>query len=369
MKKIYILSVLVLFLTTNLFAVSETVNLGTNPGTLSTLVNTPASVTDLIVTGEINVLDFRFMNTSMTTLANLDLSGATIVEYVDNSVSPAVTYLANTVPNSAFTNKTSLVSVKLPVTTETIGFAAFSGCTNLETVNYGVVLHSFGNDSFKNCSKLTSTPNNLPLTYVGNYSFYGTGITGSLILPEGLTTIGEAAFHSCQSLTSVTIPSTVTSILQGAFAGKTGTTSNILTFNIYATTPPALGNNVFLRRNVNSILHVPVGSKSTYLDTGLTSWTGFSQIIDDLQPVTTSIDTQFENTPILLLSNRNSLNITSEKKMNEIAIYDISGKTVYRSSSISSNTIDIPLFVQGVYIVKVSLSDGNNKTLKFVHPR
>jgi len=361
MKKFnFLLLMIILLSSTKLFGVSEIVNLAT-AGTLSTsLVNDKTTVTDLKITGNLDYSDFLFMKTEMTVLANIDLSEATINEYTDSGTS--IIYPANTIPNGAFTSKLTISSIKFPTSAVMVDNEAFNGCTNLTSVDYGTSLQTIGNNTFKNCANLVSIPNNLPLISIGTYSFYTTGITGQLILPEGLPAIGEAAFHSCQNLTSVTIPSTVTTIGLGAFAGKSGTTSNILTFNIYASAPPTLGANVFLRKNVNSVLHVPVGCKDAYLNTGLTSWTAFSQIIEDL--IVSGVNENKFNTSVQTYITDNTLVIKSDNKLNSLCVFSANGNAVYVNNKLNSNDINLTLFSKGIYLLRFSFSDGIPKTIK-----
>lgn len=338
MKKTYIIVPMVLLLSVKLFAVSETINLGTNPGTLSTaLVNTPATVTDLIITGQMDYRDFTFMKTSMTNLANLDMSAATIVRYTDTSVSPSVTFGADSIP-AVFKSNKSIKSVKLPSSTVYVSYEAFRECSNLTNIDFGI-----------------------SLKVLAGYTFYKSGLTGALVLPEGLTYIGEGAFHSNQNLTEITIPSTATTIMQGAFAGLSGTTSNVLVYNIYATTPPLLGANVFLRKNVNSVLHVSVGYKSTY-ETAGSQWAVFS-IQEDLMTNTSQISQTGDFNAFV---SENILSVKSDKEFSQIKIYSIAGKMI-QSTYVNSNNYSTKMPTKGIYLVNIVFNNGATKVIKVIN--
>ena len=95
----------------------------------------------------------------------------------------------------AFRGNTSLKSINIPGTVNTIGYAAFYQCTNLS----------------------------------------------SLTLNEGTTTIDEWAFQSCEYLTTVDIPSSVTKINYSAFADN----DRLKTVYIRSTTSLNLGDYCF----------------------------------------------------------------------------------------------------------------------------
>ena len=54
------------------------------------------------------------------------------------------------------------------------------------------------------------------------------------------------------------------------------------------------------------------------------------------------------------------------KKMEQVSIRDISGKTVYQSNEVSSGNIDVSRFTNGFYLVTVRLDNGNLRTGKIL---
>ena len=130
------------------------------------------------------------------------------------------------IPNSAFTNLTSLTEVQIPDSVTSIGNYAFSGCTSLVSVNMPSALKTIGDYAFQNCSKLEA-----------------------LSLPEGLTSIGNYAFSGCKLLTEMVLPGTVESIGYRFLNGCTGVSELVLpasltTFGYYSSNSILTGSSV-----------------------------------------------------------------------------------------------------------------------------
>lgn len=103
-----------------------------------------------------------------------------------------------------------------------IGDYAFSDCTSLTSIRIGTKGIKIGSGAFHKCTSLTKV--DIPYAgVIGNYAFYG--CSGLTTIPKIATSIGDGAFGSCSGLTSVTIPEGVTSIGGYAFAGCRGLTS------------------------------------------------------------------------------------------------------------------------------------------------
>ena len=78
-----------------------TVNLA-EAGTLKTLLDNPATVTELSLTGKADATDFNFIATSMPALTTLDLSGVTIVASEGTKINGVSHFAANLIPEGAF---------------------------------------------------------------------------------------------------------------------------------------------------------------------------------------------------------------------------------------------------------------------------
>lgn len=89
---------------------------------------------------------------------------------------------------------TSLETLILPSTLETIGDGAFAECSNLSNITLPEALNSIGHGAFYNCDSLEK-----------------------IIIPESVVSIGDVVFNHCDNLNSVTISDNLTSIGDTAF--------------------------------------------------------------------------------------------------------------------------------------------------------
>ena len=113
--------------------------------------------------------------------------------------------------------------------------------------------------AFENCSTLTSITIPDSVTAMYRYTFYDCTNLQSIELSDNLQLIGEMSFYNCRSLTEVTIPASVKTIEGAAFFDCTSLT----TVTCYATTPPALGDDVVFPAGVT--IRVPDSAIGAYL--------------------------------------------------------------------------------------------------------
>ena len=95
----------------------------------------------------------------------------------------------------------------------------------------------------------------------------------NITLPSSLTTLGISAFTQCVGLTSITLPSTITTLNNSALQAC----YSLLEVHCQATTPPTLGNNVFLGLPSDWLCYVPVGTGDTYK--AAEGWSSYSDHI------------------------------------------------------------------------------------------
>jgi len=158
-------------------------------GTLKNKISNPSIVSKLIVTGNIDARDIKFMRDEMPLLTELDLQNATISAYTgtDGTQPYNISYPANVLPAISFynymanNNNFSLMSVILPQNLTSIGYSAFLYCTNLKFVGMPSSLQTIEHSIFYNCRNLKS-----------------------IVLPNQLASISGDAFTYCYGLTSVT---------------------------------------------------------------------------------------------------------------------------------------------------------------------
>lgn len=175
-----------------------------------------------------------------------------IFEYRNTIVSAEIGSGCTSIANETFAYRGLITSVTIPNSVTSIGESAFEACSGLTSIVIP--------DSITNIEKMT---------------FWDcTGLT-SVTIPNSVTSIGQGAFYGCISLTSVTIPSGVTNIANDSFYYQGLTSVTVL-----ATTPPTLGNSVFIKSSDLKI-YVPAASVNTYK--AATNWSNYSTYI---QPIT-----------------------------------------------------------------------------------
>ena len=132
----------------------------------------------------------------------------------------------------AFSNSTTLKSIKLPKNMKTLMFSGFQSCTALETVvlpedvtelpmslfngdtnlkdvTVGGSVNTIGMMCFNKCSSLTSIKLPSSLQVIDIKAFSGCSALSTIELPDGVTTIKDSAFENCTSLTSIKLPASL----------------------------------------------------------------------------------------------------------------------------------------------------------------
>ncbi len=146
------------------------------------------------------------------------------------------------IAGEVFNGCTSLESITIPDTAESVGDKVFYGCSSLKSVSIGKSVVSIGTSAFEGCSALESIVIPSSADKVGEYAFkdcyslesaevLGTATRinfgafnncaslEEFVYPDGATYTGDSVFSGCTSLSSVTLPSAATSIGGGLFSG------------------------------------------------------------------------------------------------------------------------------------------------------
>ncbi|MBO5415241.1 MAG: leucine-rich repeat protein [Clostridia bacterium] len=112
-----------------------------------------------------------------------------------------------------------VTAVTVSSLTKVICDGVFSGYEFLEKVVLPEGLTDIGKSAFLNCKKLSEV--NIPSTVesIGEGAFNGCASLLEVVLPEGVTTVGDYAFGGCTSLASVSLPESLTEIGNFAFNG------------------------------------------------------------------------------------------------------------------------------------------------------
>lgn len=172
----------------------------------------------------------------------------------------------NTIDMDAFNMYTALSSITIPNSVTTIGDNAFYECYSLSSLTLPNSVTSIGVSCFDGCANLTS-----------------------IVIPSGLTSISVSSFNDCYRLTNIVIPSTVTSIGDQAFeiedvdnpndeAAARNTLSS-RTVYIYATTPLAIGSQIFDSSLVGVAATYPIYVPSESVSAYQTAWPQYASRI------------------------------------------------------------------------------------------
>ena len=144
----------------------------------------------------------------------------TIGSYVfSHTVIKSITIPASvkTINKCAFFDCNSLSSVTLKSGLVTIGESAFNDCNALRSITIPSSVKTIDYSAFKNCYALESVTLPESGTTLGKYAFAGCSSLKSIKIPSGQTTIEECSFQSCTYLESVTIPKSVKVVDVNAF--------------------------------------------------------------------------------------------------------------------------------------------------------
>ena len=212
--------------------VTVTVSLeGANSAIFTVKVNGPVSLTfDDTVIDQLYVLGKLPKDSA-------HLNELTELEIPDTFTYNGITYKITSIDVCLFNNCTSLRSVTIPDTVNTISRGVFYDCTSLESVTIPDTVLCIFPSAFYNCNNLTKLTTksgkeiNIPEDIVStseNVTFIGVkvncydgssveSITGEIIIPDGVTEIPDNSFEWFKNITKVTIPNSVKKIESGAF--------------------------------------------------------------------------------------------------------------------------------------------------------
>lgn len=222
----------------------------TKPGTLQVNLDKAPSLTNLVITGQLNATDFGALRETAG-ISTLDLSAVEIVaggSYEGNPyMSTTIETLPGTMPGyflfsgklaeglttitlpSSVTrldtrclqNGGKLTEIHLPDELTYIGEMAFGYCESLETILLPESLDSLGSAAFEGCKLLAEVAIPEETSYVGKSLFSGCASLTSVTLPPTLREIPFATFKGCTSLEELDLPEVLAKIGTFAFEGCT----------------------------------------------------------------------------------------------------------------------------------------------------
>ncbi|MGM9846236.1 MAG: leucine-rich repeat domain-containing protein [Muribaculaceae bacterium] len=217
-------------------AEAETLRVDCTPGELAASVESPESVTDLVITGTVNAADLFFMGQQLPNLQTLAMGTAAIAEYQGPKLHGRQQWPANTIPEGAFAGcpattihmptaeglaiqqsafaGSALQTLNLLTTISSVGDGAFAGCPALTEV-YMPGISSYGNYIFAGCKALTKAK--LAVQTLPEGTFADCSALATLEGADLVRNIGKYAFANCSSLRHYAVSPNLYVIDEGAF--------------------------------------------------------------------------------------------------------------------------------------------------------
>ncbi len=123
------------------------------------------------------------------------------------------------IQESAFRECTSLNSVSILASVDTIGAYTFYKCSALETVEIGASIKTIRGSAFASCTSLKRLELGSGVSKIEKNAFNGCAGLTVLNLKAGVQSVGERAFEGCTSLTTINIGPRLTNLDLSAFYG------------------------------------------------------------------------------------------------------------------------------------------------------
>jgi ankyrin repeat protein len=120
---------------------------------------------------------------------------------------------------AAFDSCTSLLAIDIPDAVESIKAHAFRGCTALASASLGNGVKFIRSNSFDSCTSLPAIDIPDTVESIEECAFFGCTALASVTLGNGVKSIEWSAFESCTSLPAIDIPGTVKTIEKETFCG------------------------------------------------------------------------------------------------------------------------------------------------------
>ena len=225
----------------------------------------------------------------------------------------------------------SLTSVTIPNSVDSIADLAFADCSSLKSITIPNSVTSLGWRAFFDCESLTSVN-------IGN----------------SITTIMREAFDSCPNLTSVKIGNSVTTIEGGAFSGS----SKIQDVYCYTAEPPhAINPYSTFDNSFNATLHVPAESIDKY--SSIIPWNNFGSIVPLTgQELAIKNIGAYDN--IAMSASANGITISGLRDAEVCSLYSLSGSKLDQATAANGS---VSLCAKGQSVVIVRIGSQNMKMI------
>lgn len=171
-----------------------------------------------------------------------------------------------TIFRSAFYGCTTLTSITLPNSLQTIEDRSFENCSSLATIAIPESVTTIGQAVFTGCTSLSSftgkfaSTDGACLVIAGKLIAYATDYNTIYTIPENVTIIGMNSFASNSVISKVTIPSNIKEIETNAFSNC----SSLMNITCTGTTPATDKQMMFGNLPNGAKIYVPKEAEKTY---------------------------------------------------------------------------------------------------------
>lgn len=131
------------------------------------------------------------------TVTGVENRSATSLTIPETVTIDGTKYYVTAIGNAAFADMTSLITISLPVTLETIGYGAFRGCTSLALTELPFSVTTIEGGAFSGCDKLALTELPPSLHNIGSYAFFDCPWLKVSAIPASVEGVGDGAFQGC----------------------------------------------------------------------------------------------------------------------------------------------------------------------------
>jgi len=136
-----------------------------------------------------------------------------------NLISVVVPEQVKSLARYSFYENEQLESITLPDGLTTIGGSSFGHCHHLKNINLPAGLICINGGTFSYCTNLKNIVLPDSIQSIGTTAFFGSGIT-DIAVPNNVTSIGNQAFSFCLSLENITLGEKVQTIGNAPFYGS-----------------------------------------------------------------------------------------------------------------------------------------------------
>lgn len=185
-----------------------------------------SAISEIVITGEMDVRDFKYIRDQMLMLETMDTRAATIKAYSGKEGTftflEEYDYPENEIPPFALVDvyhdiRRKLITVYLPESATSLNREALSYSKTLQEVVLPPSLNNLDFRAIGYCPDLTTVTIPSTTTLLGPQTFAGCISLTSIDLPDAITEMGMQAFEDCTSLFSIKLPPSITSIRKKTF--------------------------------------------------------------------------------------------------------------------------------------------------------